>query len=955
MRCQLSEFFCRAFRLTQNFLFFLSIWISPQVFPFESNILESDFQQNPPELRWFKFQTKHFDIIFPRGLDSTALRVGNVLEKIYPAVCRSLEVTPPRIPLVLQNQSVGSNGFVTLAPRRSEWYITPATDPLLTNTEWLKTLAIHELRHIVQFEKSRKGFNKVLETLFGEVGQALGVGLTMPPWFLEGDGVGIETALTLGGRGRLPLFERDLRTLLLSGKKFTYDKAHLGSYEDYLPSHYVYGYFLTSQMRNENGDLFLSSLINYSSINSWNPLTFYNAFEFLTDQKFENFFSRTMDELFYKWKEKVDLLNPTPYILKNPTKKMGWTNYYFPQVTKEGKIFALKKGLSFIDQFVIIDGANDEIIYYPGILENKHPYKLRNNKVAFFELQFDPRWGYRNFTRLKVLDINTKKIVLNLPNQKGRIASLSHEGEKIAFVEWNEEQTQILKIINLEGQQLKKLEIPSTDVITSLDWINPNKIVVVMKGQEDLKSINMIDLETGDFFVLLEGSQENIGNISFEDGNIFYESPISGIDNIFILTDNGPRQITNALFGSYSPDIHNNKLIYNDYTVTGMNIVQKSVDALEEQNSSDSFFPVFLKISDFEKKVEREKLVIPDLNIKAEKYSLLKNSINFHSLIFLAPPLSNTISITGLSRDVMNKFSLNVGTEYNLNEQTMTGIMSSTWSHYYPVLGLAVSFGGRRQKTTDSEDERKWEEGILETGFTIPWKYINGRFLQNFSLGAFSKLIKVTNNDSGDRTTLQDGELFSPVLDVKYSFFQRMSFRDINPPLGIHIDGHFEIANEITGDDFSGQISSLDSRYYLPGFLMHHTFYHQFSYEIQRDDTYRFASRIFYPRGTRSFFLREFSKYSGNYSLPVAYPDWSMSRYLYFKRIILNLFYDELNGNFNQYHYRAASAGWEALFEINLLRVFVPVNFGVRGSYVLDGEDKKNNYELFLTSVLGTF
>ncbi len=89
--------------------------------------------------------------------------------------------------------------------------------------------------------------------------------------------------------------------------------------------------------------------------------------------------------------------------------------------------------------------------------------------------------------------------------------------------------------------------------------------------------------------------------------------------------------------------------------------------------------------------------------------------------------------------------------------------------------------------------------------------------------------------------------------------------------------------------------------------------------------------------------------------MPLFYPDFNLSRYVYFKRLSLNLFYDELSGRYGSFHYRAASAGWETVFELNLLRLVVPISFGLRGSYILDGKEKVDNYEIFLTSVLGTF
>lgn len=84
----------------------------------EAPQVSADFAQNPGHIKWKYISTSHFEIIFPEEVESEAQRVAHLLEKAYPYVSKSLEVEPPKIPLILQNQSVNSNGFVTLAPRR---------------------------------------------------------------------------------------------------------------------------------------------------------------------------------------------------------------------------------------------------------------------------------------------------------------------------------------------------------------------------------------------------------------------------------------------------------------------------------------------------------------------------------------------------------------------------------------------------------------------------------------------------------------------------------------------------------------------------------------------------------------------------------------------------------------------------------------------------------------------
>ncbi len=931
---------------------------SSLIYSIEGPKLTSDYQQNPSEINWKYILTEHFHIIFPEDVSHEAQRVANLLEKIYPYVCRSMEVLPPRIPLILQNQSVNSNGFVTLAPRRSEWFLSPSIDPELTNTEWLKTLAIHEFRHVVQFHKTKQGFNKFYRALFGQIGEAIGVALTLPPWFMEGDAVGIETALSNGGRGRLPLFERDLRAVLLSDLEWNYDKSHLGSYKDYVPNHYVYGYFYTTWLRNNYGDLVLSEIADKASERSWNPLTFYNATRKITGHTFESLYKKMMKEFSSNWKAKIDLLSPTPSDELSPKKKDGWTNYLYPQVVADGKILALKMGLSFIPEFVLIENGKEKHLLYPGILQNEYPYKLRNGKLVFHELQIDPRWGYRDYTTLKVFDIEKKEIILERKNQKARLGIPSHDGLKLIQIEWDEFQNQFLVVLNIRGKELLRIPYPKEKVITSLDWVESDQIVLVIKDHLDQKAIVKFNFNDRSEQVLLSHRYMNIGAIAVQDNQILYEAPDSGIDNIWLLTSQGPKQLTSALFGAYSPTLFSNQLFYSDYSLQGMKIVKKNLNWDEEQSSSDSFVPVYEKFS----KSEDFKGLQDDLTANGPyrigEYSQLENSVNLHSWVLLAPPLSNTVTFMGISRDLLNKFALTFGAEYNLNEKVLQGFTSALWSNFFTAFDLRAGYGGRRQTLVQSgrNVENQWEEGTFEAGVSLPWRKINGRFSQVFSTRAFSKLIKVTNKSDSNSNELSDGVLFSPGVEASFEVSQRLARRDILPRYGFSLNSKVEDGKEITSNQKKGQIISFDSRAYLPGLFHHHSFHHQFAYESQKAKNYQYASDIFSPRGTSSFYLDEFSKYSANYLFPAFYPDWNLSRYLYSKRISFNFFYDELNGRFSNISYKSASTGLETIFELNLLRLSTPLNIGVRWNYVLNGyANKKVSYDIFFSSVLGTF
>lgn len=942
-----------------NLFFALLVLCLPALAVIDAPVNPVDFEQNPSSIVWKKIDTENFEIIFPEEITNEAMRVAHIVEKAYPFVSRSLETKPARIPLVLQNQSVTSNGFVTLAPRRSEWFMTPSTDPEITNTEWIKTLAIHEFRHVVQFQKTRKNFNRYFEILLGEMGQALGLAFTLPPWFLEGDAVGIETALTRGGRGRLPLFERDLRTLLLSGKDFDFDKSIMRSYQDWVPNHYVYGYFLTTHLRNKYGDLFLSHVADQSSKTSWNPLSFYNSSDRMLEGNFEEFYAEAMKTMVSAWKREADKFPLSPYEVKTVERPYGWTNYLYPMVTSEGKIIALKSGLSFINHFVLLSGQDEEVLFYPGRLAQDYPYKLRKDRFAYLELDLDPRWGYRDFVSLKVYDVKERRVLFDLPGTKLRLATLNHSGDKILAVEWRENQSQSVVVLDLKGEELKRITLPREEVVTSLDWKSDSEAVLVLKDFNEMKSLVTLDLNEGKTTNLVAKDTVNYGLVTVAEDKVLIESPASGIDNIFVLEGGNLRQLTTAPFGAYAPTLYQGKLIYNNYAVNGLDVVEKSIAWDTGTPSQGSFVPFYEKFARLEGYESFSAKLGEASDFQVTDYSQFGNAFNLHSWMIVAPPLSNTVGLVGYSRDILNKFSLSAGAEYNLNEKTAQAFASAAWSHYYPVFDLRAAYGSRRQDITISPIEtykNKWEEGTIEAGMQVPWRKITGRFNQFFTTRAFGKFIHATNKITSDLSEVSDGTLFSPGVGASYSILQRTATRDLLPPLGVSVDGHFEEGRDITGVEMRGSLLSLDSRLFLPGLYRHHSFYHQLAYERQHDNFYQYSSFILYPRGTKSTFLQEFRKYSGNYTLPLFYPDWHWSRYFYLKRVAFNAFYDELSGRYLTADYKTASTGWEILLETHFLRLLLPLTWGVRGSYVIHGFEKgEKNYELFIASTLGVF
>src|ERR1035437_7792518 len=184
--------------------------------------------EDPSGIHWRQINTINFQIVYPADFENKAQRLASILEKVYQFDGKSLQHQPRKISVILHTSTVRSNGFAAWAPARVELFTTP--DQEIYAQDWLEQLAIHEFRHVVQMDKIGSELPSIFKATLGEQAAALAIGAYLPFWFLEGDAVAIETALSHSGRGRVPSFEMELKAQTLDNKLFSYDKAYLGSY-----------------------------------------------------------------------------------------------------------------------------------------------------------------------------------------------------------------------------------------------------------------------------------------------------------------------------------------------------------------------------------------------------------------------------------------------------------------------------------------------------------------------------------------------------------------------------------------------------------------------------------------------------------------------------------------------------------------------------------------------------
>ncbi len=253
------------------------------------------FGGNPPSMKWKQMESSTARVIYPDNRKKDAHRVLQVMAKMSQDSIGGLGNQTRKIPIVLQTLPLVSNGYVGLAPWRSEFYMTPLQNGLeLGSTNWTDNLAVHEYRHVHQFSNFRKGASKLLYLLAGQEGQSLANAASIPDWFFEGDAVYTETKYLEQGRGRLPYFFDSYHAIWNAEKKYSFQKLRNGSLKDVVPNHYQLGYMLVAHGYEKYGDEFWGKLTNDAARFKGLIYPFQKAIKRYTGLSYQQFVSNAM-------------------------------------------------------------------------------------------------------------------------------------------------------------------------------------------------------------------------------------------------------------------------------------------------------------------------------------------------------------------------------------------------------------------------------------------------------------------------------------------------------------------------------------------------------------------------------------------------------------------------------------------------------------------------------------
>src|SRR5450631_1382118 len=386
----------------KRFYFFLLISC------FLANARAQIFGGTPPAIRWKSMHTVPANIIFPPGLEQQASQVAFLVSALSKTTLSTIGTRQKPVDIVFHNLTTISNGYVQLAPFRSEFELNPPQNSFdLGSIPWNQTLAIHEYRHVQQYNNFCVGISKLFYILAGQDGLAFANYLSVPNWFWEGDAVYQETLVSHQGRGRLPLFLTGFEALWLSQKNYSWMKIRTGSYRDFTQNHYPLGYMLVAYGREKYGDdSWARTAVDAAAFKGlFYPLQ--RAIKKNAGVPFDSFHIKALDFFRNQLPEKAYSGSLALFGRQNPH---FVADELFPQFTDSSHLVFLNSSYRLPPEFVtrkIKSNKSNRIRFRAVSLDDAFSY--RDHKIIYAAYEPDIRWGWRDYSVLRVLDLDTRK------------------------------------------------------------------------------------------------------------------------------------------------------------------------------------------------------------------------------------------------------------------------------------------------------------------------------------------------------------------------------------------------------------------------------------------------------------------------------------------------------------------------------------------------------------------
>lgn len=772
--------------------------------------------QQFPDRQWMTLSVEPFEIVFPEGLDDEARYVAERLTHYWPSLNQSMPLVDEQqpIPIVISSPTLISNGMVTRDPVHSVFYNRPMS---FSGLEWFDVLSVHEGKHLVQVQQPLDTLTgQVAYWLLGENGPGAIIVLFYPAWFMEGDAVVDETILTEAGRGRVASFELWLRTQELSGERYSYDRAMLGTGFERYPrvSPYDLGYFMTTYLRTQYGDQVMDQALERVA-NPAFAFTFDGAIRQLTGANLSTQYERSWDALRQRWQQQLDELDVTDVDVLWQPDGSHWRSLY-PIAVEDGRVLAVEMDVRAGSYLVSIDnGQLQRLKRLPRRIASRFYSAAKERGVSYAAGRFcwtdaraHPRFSLEVGGDIHCYDIERQDLLAVTQGGDYTSVAQNRTGDTLIAHQFTEQRHSALVEMTSDGEIIDSIELPLRSLAFDLSPDGNGGWVFVMLDEEGNRFMHW-QPDAARLTALTEPVRgESLRSPVLTPHWLLYTSDARGLDAVWALNrDTGKRyQVTQRPFGNYyvNLDTENQLLVFSDYTADGHQLV--SLPWPETGTPDPAWLAqesAPLNPTDFSAALNRPVSKSgTHSDAQPEPYNRWAQAWNLNS--WLVDGDNEQIVLNLHSNNLLNTLTIDTFAGFHWDEGTPIGGVSLNWRRWWPVLSLSAD------RTISQEDETLDHRLALDV--SVPLSSTQDLWTRSITpnVGVSHTDRQSTRNDSDRHSTLVSaGLLFNQTHEP--------AMRDLQAPLAFDTQYAFDWETQTeTAQHYT------NSRLQLPGFIANH-------------------------------------------------------------------------------------------------------------------------------------
>ncbi|MFO7617310.1 MAG: hypothetical protein R6V75_08655 [Bacteroidales bacterium] len=928
--------YCRSFLLLALLAFFASL-----------PTIGQDFGQFKPGISWRQIDAGWLRIVFPEGMESQAGRVAGTILYLDEHNRSSIGHRRKKFNVLLNNQGVISNGYVTVMPFRSEFYTNPMQNTYaLGSTDWLSSLSIHEYRHALQYMNLLSGANRMAYWLAGEGGWGAMMAGTVPGWYFEGDAVATETALTHQGRGRLPSFTQLSRSLLLSNRIYPYLKMRNGSYRHRVPDQYESGYLLCSYGREHWGNDLWRRVIEQTTRRSLSFYPFSISLERITSLNTTAFYTQAMLDQQATWQKEDEGVPYIPYDHLSGFTRIV-TDYQYPHFMGDSLLLVAKKSFQKAGTLYQIDFQGQEkAVVMPGINLDA-TFSASGPLIAWSEITWGLRYQTINYSDIIVFDTRTGKRSRLTRNQRLFSPALSPDGTRIIALEATPGLEYRIRLFEIDRPEESRL-LPNPDNLyfTYPRWDTDGRGVISSARTSDGRMVIVRqDILTGEVQMLTGAFNHILGEVAPAEDFLFFSASFSGINNIYSLDrrDGKVRQLTSSRFGAYYPAVSpdGKTLVYCEYNHDGYRLVKTSMAATLQEVVEPVPLDEMTRF-DYQYFIDEGGSIldrIEDTHFESTTYNPTLQGMRLHSWT-----LSSELMAAGLvavADNYLQNLHAEGGVALFLNEGAPGVAARVDYGGLFPVIsaGLTRLYRPAGPALSESAFDTTRVNDVASLSLSIPLELTRGAWWSSASVKAGYEYIadrELAGTFTGEQ--FSSFTLHSVTGTASYSIKQKRAFQNISTPLGFAVQ--FTARRAVNGVSAS-QVQGI-ADFGIRGFLPNHNLIVSAGIKTEAAaNQHRYLDNFIYPRGFTIPANDRIATVQASYHFPVVYPDFGRYGIFYLLRIRGILFADYgLYGAApagQRLDHQMAAIGGELVFDVKWFNQ-IEMPFGIRVSWLLTGD-----------------